>query len=238
MALAPATVRCMPDNVRRWPMTALHPDSTTPEPANRPRERNHLQRMRGAWCSKQPRAAFSARRHGGRISAGYGPGLADLLADLHDLLTQGRELRVPLQLPPHFGHFRRGQLPALGLLPPHRPGPQEPGPVPGMIRLRARAIRLPALPVVLRHRPAAEVTDLAELRIQPFPLGLQFRKRGPGHGYSSSDCGNNNQTPIITSPDAGPLHSCRTPRPTGPGGSAAAAGTGAAGLPGSLDSPA
>ena len=40
MALAPATVQCMPDSLRRWPMTALQPDSTAPEPTNRPRERN------------------------------------------------------------------------------------------------------------------------------------------------------------------------------------------------------
>src|SRR5579864_5552467 len=48
MAVAPATVQCMPDSLRRWPMTALQPDSTAPEPTNRPRERNHLWRIRGA----------------------------------------------------------------------------------------------------------------------------------------------------------------------------------------------
>src|SRR5712691_7285524 len=52
MALAPAAVQCMPDSLRRCPMTALQPDSTAPEPASRPRERNHLQRMRGALFSK------------------------------------------------------------------------------------------------------------------------------------------------------------------------------------------
>ena len=40
MASAPATVHLMPDDFRRWPMTALQPASTTPEPVNRPRERN------------------------------------------------------------------------------------------------------------------------------------------------------------------------------------------------------
>jgi len=39
-ALAPATVQYMPESLRRWPMTALQPDSTAPEPTNRPRERN------------------------------------------------------------------------------------------------------------------------------------------------------------------------------------------------------
>lgn len=42
MASAPRMVQCCPASLSRWPMTALHPDSTTPEPANRPRERNHL----------------------------------------------------------------------------------------------------------------------------------------------------------------------------------------------------
>ncbi len=34
MASAPVMVQRMPDILRRWPMTALQPDSTTPEPAN------------------------------------------------------------------------------------------------------------------------------------------------------------------------------------------------------------
>ena len=38
MASAPATVHLMPDDFRRWPITALQPASTTPEPVNRPRE--------------------------------------------------------------------------------------------------------------------------------------------------------------------------------------------------------
>src|ERR1035441_996250 len=42
MASAPGTVQRIPDNFRRWPTTALQPASTTPEPTNRPRERNHL----------------------------------------------------------------------------------------------------------------------------------------------------------------------------------------------------
>ena len=61
---------------------------------------------------------------------------------------------------------------------PHRPRPQEPGPVAGMIRLRTRAVRFPALPVVLRYRTTAEITDRRQLRMQPLPLSLQLRKRG------------------------------------------------------------
>ena len=52
MASAPAMVHLMPDIFRRCPMTALQPASTAPEPTDRPRERNHLQRMRGALFSK------------------------------------------------------------------------------------------------------------------------------------------------------------------------------------------
>src|SRR5512135_3172317 len=40
MALAPATVQCMPESLSRWPMTALQPASASPEPVSRPRERN------------------------------------------------------------------------------------------------------------------------------------------------------------------------------------------------------
>ena len=48
--------------------------------------------------------------------------------------------------------------------------------MPWMIRPRACAVRLPALAVVLADRSAPEVTDHAELRIQPLPLGLQLRE--------------------------------------------------------------
>jgi hypothetical protein len=37
----------MPDNLRAVVRIALQPASTAPEPANKPRERNHLQRVRG-----------------------------------------------------------------------------------------------------------------------------------------------------------------------------------------------
>lgn len=33
---APRTVQCMPDCLRRWPITVRQPASTTPEPTNRP----------------------------------------------------------------------------------------------------------------------------------------------------------------------------------------------------------
>src|SRR6516165_2975929 len=42
MASAPSVVQCMPDCLRRWPMTDLQSASTTPEPVNRPHWRNHL----------------------------------------------------------------------------------------------------------------------------------------------------------------------------------------------------
>src|SRR5712664_3036516 len=40
MASAPATVQRMPDCLRRRPITDLQLASTTPEPTNRPRDRN------------------------------------------------------------------------------------------------------------------------------------------------------------------------------------------------------
>ena len=119
------------------------------------------------------RAPFFALRHRGRIRASGGPGLADLLAHLRDPFADRRELRMPGDLPPHLGHLPGSQLPANGAASPGGPGPQEPRPVARMIRLRARAVRLPALPVVLAHRPAPEITDRAELHVQPFPLGLR-----------------------------------------------------------------
>ena len=96
--------------------------------------------------------------------------------------------RMPGHLAAHLLHLRRPPAAGRRSASPGGPGPQEPRPVTGMIRLRARAVRLPALAVVLAHRPAAEVTDRAELRIQPVPLGLQLRKRRLGHGHPSSGC--------------------------------------------------
>ena len=69
-------------------------------------------------------------------------------------------------LPAHLVQLRGGQLP--GPRPPaRRPGPQVPRPVPGMIRLRARAVRLPAAPVSLADAARTEVTGPGQLRIQP-----------------------------------------------------------------------
>ena len=39
MLAAPGMVQRMPESLSRWPMTALQPASTTPEPTNMPRER-------------------------------------------------------------------------------------------------------------------------------------------------------------------------------------------------------
>lgn len=85
-------------------------------------------------------AGFSAFRHRGRIRAASGPGLADLLFHLRDPLAHRRELAMPGDLPPHLSYLS----PASSAASPGGPGPQEPRPVAGMIRLSARAIRLPA----------------------------------------------------------------------------------------------
>ena len=164
-----------------------------------------------ASASQSPLFRPPARRaHRGRPRR-CGPGLADLLVHLRDLLADRRELRMPGDLPPHLGHLPGSQLPATVPPPAGGPGPQEPRPVPGMIRLRARAVRLPALAVVLAHRPAPEVTDRAELRIQPLPLGLQLREATARSWALLIWLCINNQTPIITCPDVGPLHMCRAP---------------------------
>ena len=39
MAVAPGIAQRMPESLSRWPMTALHPASTAPEPTNMPRPR-------------------------------------------------------------------------------------------------------------------------------------------------------------------------------------------------------
>src|SRR5208283_1947172 len=98
------------------------------------------------------RAPFFALPHGGRIRAGRRPGLADLLVHLDDLLHGRRELRMPGHLAAHLLHLRRRELAADRLPAARRPGPQEPRPVPGMIRGRARAVRPAALAPVLAHR--------------------------------------------------------------------------------------
>src|SRR5450631_3127631 len=137
--------------------------------------------------------------------------LADLPLPLDGLVPPRRELGVPGDLAAHLAHLARRELPADGLPPAGGPGPQEPWPVTGMLRGRARAVRLPAPAPVLAHRPPPEVADHAELREQPVPLGLQLRKRRLGHGHSSSGFDCQNQTAIITREDVGPLHMCRTP---------------------------
>jgi len=43
-----------------------------------------------------------------------------------------------------------------------------------VIRGSARAVRLPALAVVLAHRPPPEVPDSTELRVQPVPLAIRW----------------------------------------------------------------
>jgi hypothetical protein len=47
MASAAATVRCMPACLSHYPTTVLQLASTTPDPTNRPRERNQRQGIRG-----------------------------------------------------------------------------------------------------------------------------------------------------------------------------------------------
>src|SRR5207302_1039968 len=94
-----------------------------------------------ASASKAP---LFALRHGGHIRAGHRPDLADLLVHLRDLLADRRELAMPGHLAAHLVHLRYCQLPADRLSPPRRPRPQEPRPVPRMIRGSTRAVRLPA----------------------------------------------------------------------------------------------
>ena len=96
---------------------------------------------------------------------------------------------------------RRGPcpLPRLQLLAPraapgHRPGPQEPGAVPGMARLRASAVRLAAPPVVLADAAAPEVADRGQPGVQPGPAGLQLGQRRSVTATSVSGCLINNQT--------------------------------------------
>src|SRR6266851_1198643 len=186
------------------------PARITASAASRPRPPPAGLSRRPSPVRSPPRAPFFALRRGGRIRASGRPGLADLLVHLRDLLTDRRELRMPGYLPPHLLHLTGRQLPPNGAAPPGSPRPQEPRPVPGMIQLRARAVQLPALPVVLAHRPAPEITHRSEPCIQPVPLSLQLRKRRLGHGPPTWLL-INNQAPSITSPDVGPLHMCRAP---------------------------
>lgn len=161
-------------------------------------------------CAIASQSPHFALRRRGRLSASSGPGLADLLVHLRDLLADRRELRMPGDLPPHLLHLPGSQLPANGAAPPGGPGPQEPRPVARMIRLSAPAVRLPALAVVHAHRPTPEITDRAELRIQAV-------RSASSSGSDSSVMGSShlvvNEQPdsLNNCPDAGPLHMCRTP---------------------------
>src|SRR6201999_1805873 len=110
-----------------------------------------------------------------------GPGLADLLAHLRDLLAERGELRMPGHLGPLLVHLARRQLPADGAPPPGIPGPQEPRPVPPVTRPGARAVRLPAPAPVLAHRPAAEIPHRRQPRVKTVPLSFQLRKRRLRH---------------------------------------------------------
>ena len=91
--------------------------------------------------------------------------------------------RTPGSNPARRGPCPLPRLTAAGprAAPGHRPGPQEPGAVPGMARLRASAVRLAAPPVVLADAAAPEVADRGQPGVQPGPAGLQLGQRRLGH---------------------------------------------------------
>ncbi len=53
MLLAFLTVQCIPDCLRRWPITARHPASITPEPINKPWLLNFLYRILSLFFLKK-----------------------------------------------------------------------------------------------------------------------------------------------------------------------------------------
>ena len=148
-------------------------------------------------CDLRRGAPFSASVRGRGRHRGVGIGracLADGLVDLHDLLGQSGETLVVGQLGAYLVHLAGRQLPSPGAAAGHRARPQIPRPVPGMIRLRARAIRLSAAAVVLADRAAPEVAGRGQLGIQPVPLLLQIPQRRIGHDRLLSGC-------LISQPD-------------------------------------
>ena len=50
MALAPATVQCMPARLSRAPIASLHPGSTTPDDTQRPHARKVYDQMNACSC--------------------------------------------------------------------------------------------------------------------------------------------------------------------------------------------
>jgi len=141
---------------------------------------------------RAPRGApfFPSRRRGTAIAvAGCGrrsrPGLADRLVHLHDLLRHRHEPPVVRDLAAHLVQLGGGQLP--GARPAaRRAGPQVPRPVPGMIRLRASAVRPAAAPPRLADAAGTEVAGPGQPRVQLCAASFQLVKRLLGHPGSLS----------------------------------------------------
>jgi len=136
------------------------------------------------------RSPFFPSRPRGVLAGGAArrrAGLPDLLVHLDDLPHRRRELGVPGDLAAHLAHLARRELTGDGLPPTRRPGPKEPWLVPGMLRGRARAVRLHTPAPVLAHRPPTYVSHTLGLDGHSAPTVRRSRRSSKRLGMCSGE---------------------------------------------------
>ena len=151
----------------------------------------------------EPPSSSPVGAAGGAVAAGLGGRASQIcLVDRHDLLAHLGETVVVGQLGAHLVHLLGRQLPALGAAAGHGARPQIARPMAGVIRLRARTVRLAAATVVLADRAPPEVAGRGQLLIESRPSLLQILRRAVAHSSLLSGCYMHNQT----TPRPAPTH--------------------------------
>jgi hypothetical protein len=112
---------------------------------------------------------------------------SQIFSHLDDLPHRRRELGVPGDLAAHLAHLARRELTGDGLPPARRPGPKEPWLVPGMLRGRARAVRLHTPAPVLTHRPPTYVSHTLGLDGHSAPTVRRSRRSSKRLGICSGE---------------------------------------------------
>src|SRR5262249_3912529 len=140
-----------------------------------------------------------------------GAGLADRLADLHDLLAQRRELLVTSQLAAHLLHLTGRKLAAPRAVASHGPGPQIARAMPPVTRLGANTIRLAAAPVVLANTAPPKIPHRGQPLKQLGTAGPPPSQQRTGHRTSSVWLFDPQPDYAAASPNSDHLHPCPTP---------------------------
>src|SRR5262249_49868909 len=145
-----------------------------------------------------------------------GAGLADRLADLHDLLAQRRELLVTSQLAAHLLHLTGRKLAAPRAVASHGPGPQIARAMPPVTRLGAGTIRLAAAPVVLANTAPPKIPHRGQPLKQLGTAGLQPSPQRTRHRAPSVWLFDPQPDYAAASLNSDHLHPCPTPMPGAP----------------------